>query len=181
MITFTPRVIAEDGSDVPADGSTTGQVALRGNNVMLGYFKDPEATAAAAPDGWFRTGDIGVVHPDGYVEIRDRSKDVIISGGENIASVEIEQAIMDHPAVLEAAVIAVPDERWGEVPAAYVTLQDGASVTEAEIIDHVKKRLARFKAPQTVTFGDLPKTATGKVQKFVLRNKAWAGVQRGAQ
>jgi fatty-acyl-CoA synthase len=181
MITFTPRVIAEDGSDVPADGSTTGQVALRGNNVMLGYFKDPEATAAAAPDGWFRTGDIGVVHPDGYVEIRDRSKDVIISGGENIASVEIEQAIMDHPAVLEAAVIAVPDERWGEVPAAYVTLQDGASVTEAEIIDHVKKRLARFKAPQTVTFGDLPKTATGKIQKFVLRNKAWAGVQRGAQ
>jgi fatty-acyl-CoA synthase len=181
MITFTPRVIADDGSDVPPDGRTTGEIALRGNNVMLGYFKDPEATAAAAPDGWFRTGDIGVVHPDGYVEVRDRSKDVIISGGENIASVEVEQAIMDHPAVLEAAVIAVPDERWGEVPAAYVTLQDRASVTEAEIIDHVKKHLARFKAPKTVTFGDLPKTSTGKIQKFVLREQAWAGVQRGTQ
>jgi fatty-acyl-CoA synthase len=172
MITFTPRVIADDGSDVPADGSTTGQIALRGNNIMLGYFKDPEATAAAAPDGWFRTGDVGVVHPDGYVEVRDRSKDVIISGGENIASVEVEQVIMDHPAVLEAAVVAVPDERWGEVPAAYVTLQDGASVTEAEIIDHVKNRLARFKAPKTVTFGKLPKTSTGKIQKFALRQNA---------
>jgi fatty-acyl-CoA synthase len=181
MIAFTPRVIGEDGSDVPADGATTGQIALRGNNVMLGYLKDPEATAAAAPDGWFRTGDIGVVHPDGYVELRDRTKDVIISGGENIASVEVEQAIMDHPAVLEAAVIAVPDERWGEVPAAYVTLQEGASVTEEEIVEHVKGRLARFKAPKTVTFGELPKTSTGKIQKFVLRDKAWAGAERRIQ
>ncbi|MCU1627946.1 MAG: o-succinylbenzoate--CoA ligase [Pseudonocardia sp.] len=181
MIAFTPRVIGEDGADVPADGATTGQIALRGNNVMLGYLKDPEATAAAAPDGWFRTGDIGVVHPDGYVELRDRTKDVIISGGENIASVEVEQAIMDHPAVLEAAVIAVPDERWGEVPAAYVTLQEGASVTEEEIVEHVKGRLARFKAPKTVTFGELPKTSTGKIQKFVLRDKAWAGVERRIQ
>jgi fatty-acyl-CoA synthase len=181
MITFTPRVIADDGSDVPADGSTTGQIALRGNNVMLGYFKDPGATAAAAPDGWFRTGDIGVVHPDGYVEVRDRSKDVIISGGENIASVEVEQVIMDHPAVLEAAVVAVPDERWGEVPAAYVTLQDGRSATEAEIIDHVKQHLARFKAPKTVTFGDLPKTSTGKIQKFALRDNAQAAAQRGTK
>jgi fatty-acyl-CoA synthase len=148
---------------------------------MLGYLKDPEATAAAAPDGWFRTGDVGVVHPDGYVELRDRSKDVIISGGENIASVEVEQVIMDHPAVLDVAVIAVPDERWGEVPAAYVTVHDGASVTEAEIIEHVKGRLARFKAPRTVTFGDLPKTSTGKIQKFVLRQKAWAGVERRIQ
>jgi fatty-acyl-CoA synthase len=142
---------------------------------------DPAAPAAAAPDGWFRTGDIGVVHPDGYVELRDRTKDVIISGGENIASVEVEQAIMDHPAVLEAAVIAVPDERWGEVPAAYVTLQEGASVTEEEIVEHVKGRLARFKAPKTVTFGELPKTSTGKIQKFVLRDKAWAGVERRIQ
>jgi fatty-acyl-CoA synthase len=181
MIAFTPRVIADDGSDVPADGTTTGQIALRGNNVMLGYLKDPEATAAAAPDGWFRTGDIGVVHPDGYVELRDRAKDVIISGGENIASIEVEQAIMDHPAVLEAAVIAVPDERWGEVPAAYVTARDGASVTEAEIIEHVRGQLARFKAPKTVTFGDLPKTSTGKIQKFVLRDKAWAGAERRIQ
>lgn len=178
MISCTARVIADDGTDVPADGTTTGQIALRGNNVMLGYLDDPEATAAAAPDGWFRTGDLGVVHADGYVELRDRSKDVIVSGGENIASVEVEQAIMDHSAVLEAAVIAVPDERWGEVPAAYVTLQDGASVTAAEIIDHVRTRLARFKAPKSVTFGELPKTSTGKIQKYVLRDKAWAGAAR---
>ncbi|MCO1655701.1 AMP-binding protein [Pseudonocardia sp. S2-4] len=178
MIACTARVIADDGSDVPADGTTTGQIALRGNNVMLGYLKDPEATAAAAPDGWFRTGDIGVVHPDGYVELRDRSKDVIISGGENIASVEVEQAIMDHPAVLEVAVIAVPDERWGEVPAAFVTLREGASATEAEIVEHVRGRLARFKAPKTVTFGELPKTSTGKIQKYLLRDEAWAGAER---
>jgi acyl-CoA synthetase (AMP-forming)/AMP-acid ligase II len=178
MIAFTPRVVDEDGADVPADGTTTGQIALRGNNVMLGYLKDPQATAAAAPDGWFRTGDIGVVHPDGYVELRDRSKDVITSGGENIASVEVEQAIMEHPAVLEAAVIAVPDERWGEVPAAYVTLKDGASATAEEIVEHVRARLARFKAPRTVTFGELPRTSTGKIQKFVLRDQAWAGSER---
>src|SRR4051812_35359311 len=181
MIACTARVIADDGADVPADGTTTGQIALRGNNVMLGYLKDPEATAAAAPDGWFRTGDIGVRHPDGYIELRDRSKDVIISGGENIASVEVEQAIMDHPAVLEAAVIAVPDERWGEVPAAFVTLQKGASATEAEIIEHVRGRLARVKAPKTVTFGELPRTSTGKIQKFVLRDQAWAGSDRRIQ
>jgi fatty-acyl-CoA synthase len=181
MISCVPRVIGDDGDDVPADGVTTGQIALRGNNLMLGYLDDPEATATAVPDGWFRTGDIGVIHPDGYVELRDRSKDVIISGGENIASVEVEQAIMDHPAVLEVAVIAVPDERWGEVPAAFVTLQEGASVTEEEIVEHVKGRLARFKAPKTVTFGELPKTSTGKIQKFVLRDEAWSGVERRIQ
>ncbi|MGW4081298.1 acyl--CoA ligase family protein [Streptomyces asiaticus] len=175
MISCVPRVIADDGTDVPADGVTTGQIALRGNNLMLGYLDDPEATLAAVPDGWFRTGDIGILHPDGYVELRDRSKDVIISGGENIASVEVEQAIMDHPAVLEAAVIAVPDEHWGEVPAAYVSLREGATASEAEIIEHVKGRLARFKAPKTVTFTELPKTSTGKIQKFVLRDKAWTG------
>jgi fatty-acyl-CoA synthase len=178
MIACTARVIAADGTDVPADGTSVGQIALRGNNVMLGYLKDPEATAAAAPDGWFRTGDLGVLHPDGYVELRDRSKDVIVSGGENIASVEVEQAIADHPAVLEVAVIAAPDERWGEVPAAYVTLQDGATATEAEIIEHVRARLARFKAPKTVVFGPLPKTSTGKIQKYVLRESAWAGTGR---
>jgi fatty-acyl-CoA synthase len=178
MISCAVRVIGEDGTDVPADGVSPGEIALRGNNVMLGYLKDPEATAAAAPDGWFRTGDIGVVHPDGYVELRDRSKDVIISGGENIASVEVEQAIMDHPAVLEAAVIAVPDEKWGEVPAAYVTLRDGAAATEAEIIAHVRGRLAKFKAPRSVVFGELPKTSTGKIQKYVLRDAAWAGADR---
>ncbi len=178
MISFGVRVICDDGADAPADATTTGQIALRGNNVMLGYLKDPEATAAAAPDGWFRTGDIGVRHPDGYIELRDRSKDVIISGGENIASIEVEQAIADHPAVLDVAVIAVPDERWGEVPAAYVTLRDGASATEAEIIEHVKSHLARFKAPKSVTFGELPKNSTGKIQKYLLRDDAWAGTER---
>jgi fatty-acyl-CoA synthase len=186
MISCRVRVIDEDGNDVPADGISVGQIALRGNNVMLGYLDDAggidaAATAEAVPDGWFRTGDMGVVHPDGYVELRDRSKDVIISGGENIASIEVEQAIMDHPAVLEAAVIAVPDQRWGEVPAAFVTLRAGATADEAEIIEHVKGRLARFKAPKTVTFGDLPKTSTGKIQKFVLRDKAWAGAERRIQ
>ncbi|MEU6698262.1 AMP-binding protein [Pseudonocardia sp. NPDC046786] len=175
LISQVVRVITDDGGDAPADGTTAGQIALRGNNVMLGYLDDEQATRDAAPDGWFRTGDIGVMHPDGYVELRDRSKDVIISGGENIASVEVEQAIADHPAVLEVAVIAIPDERWGEVPAAYVTLQDGASATEEEIVEHVRGRLARFKAPKRVTFTELPKTSTGKIQKFVLRDAAWAG------
>ncbi len=172
MISCTARVVADDGCDVPADGTTTGQITLRGNNLMLGYLDDPEATLAAAPDGWFRTGDIGVMHSDGYIELRDRAKDVIISGGENIASVEVEQAIMDHPMVLEAAVIAVPDEEWGEVPVAYVTLQAGAPTTEKEIIEHVRSRIARFKAPKAVLFGELPKTSTGKVQKNLLREKA---------
>ena len=178
MIACTVRVITEDGSDAPADGATTGQIALRGNNVMLGYLNDEDATREVCPDGWFRTGDIGVMHPDGYVELRDRSKDVIISGGENIASVEVEQAIADHPAVLEVAVIAAPDERWGEVPAAYVTLREDGSATEDEIIEHVRARLARFKAPKTVTFTELPKTSTGKIQKFVLRDQAWSGQER---
>ena len=178
MIACQARVIGDDGADVPADGVTTGQIALRGNNVMLGYYRDPEATRQAAPDGWFRTGDIGVMHPDGYVELRDRSKDVIISGGENIASVEVEQVIADHPAVLEAAVIAVPHDRWGEVPAAYVTLRDGCSATAEEIREFVRGRLARFKAPARVEFGPLPKTSTGKIQKYVLREKAWEGRER---
>ncbi|MBC8092061.1 MAG: AMP-binding protein [Pseudonocardia sp.] len=177
MISCAVRVVAADGADVPRDGTAVGEIALRGNNVMLGYLDegggvDTQATAEAVPDGWFRTGDLGVQHPDGYVELRDRSKDVIISGGENIASVEVEQAIADHPAVLDVAVIAVPDERWGEVAAAYVTLQEGAHATEAEIIAHVKGRLARFKAPRTVVFGELPKTSTGKIQKFELRKLA---------
>ncbi len=171
MISCRVRVIGPDGTDVPGDGASVGEIALRGNNVMLGYLDDPDATAAAIPDGWFRTGDLGVLHPDGYVELRDRSKDVIISGGENIASVEVEQAIADHPAVLEVAVIAVPDEKWGEVPAAYVTVHEGREVTAEEIIAHVRDRLARFKAPRSVTFGELPKTSTGKIQKYVLRQR----------
>ncbi|MEU4243470.1 AMP-binding protein [Actinoplanes sp. NPDC026619] len=171
MAAVTPRIIDANGADVPADGATIGEIALRGNTVMLGYLKDPEATAAAAPDGWFRTGDLGVRHPDGYLELRDRLKDVIISGGENIASVEVEQVIADHPAVLEVAVVAVPDDRWGEVPAAYITLKDGKTTTEEQIIAYVRERLARFKAPKYVTFGDLPKTSTGKIQKYVLRKR----------
>ncbi|MGI8751688.1 MAG: AMP-binding protein [Acidimicrobiales bacterium] len=168
------RVVDGDGGDVASDGETTGEIAVRGNDVMLGYLDDDDATAASIPDGWFRTGDVGVMHPDGYIELRDRSKDVIISGGENISSVEVEAAISAHPAVLECAVIAVPDEKWGEVPGAYVTLKDGASATPEDLIEFVRDRLARFKAPKHVTFGPLPKTSTGKVQKFALREEAWA-------
>jgi fatty-acyl-CoA synthase len=146
------------------------EVQLRGNNVMLGYYDDPAATAEAfTEDGWFRTGDLGVMHSDGYVELRDRAKNIIISGGENIASIEIEHAIASHPAVLEAAVVARPDPHWGEVPVAFVELKRGASATEAEIVDHVREQIARFKAPKEVVFGELPRTATGKVQKFELR------------
>ncbi|MCX9191048.1 acyl-CoA synthetase [Carbonactinospora thermoautotrophica] len=166
------RVLDENGNDVPADASTTGQIALRGNDVMVGYYRDPEATRAAAPDGWFRSGDLAVRHPDGYVQLVDRVKDVIISGGENIASVEVENALMTHPDVLEAAVVARPDPHWGEVPIAYVTRTPGATVTEAELIDYVRSRLARFKAPKAVVFTELPKTSTGKIRKNVLRQ--WA-------
>jgi len=169
------RVVDADGVDVPADGATPGEVVLRGNVVMLGYYRDPEATAAATvqrPDGaWFRTGDVGVVHPDGYMEVRDRAKDVIISGGENIASIEVEQTLVRHPGVLEAAVVGAPDETWGEVPVAFVVPRPGASPSEAELIEFVQESIARFKAPKRVIFGDLPKTSTGKIQKFVLRER----------
>ncbi len=165
------RVVAASGADVPADGQTMGEIALRGNNVMLGYYLDEDATRASCPDGWFRTGDLGVMHADGYVELRDRSKDIIISGGENISSVEVESALTMHAAVLEVAVVAGPDEKWGEVPVAFVTLKEGAAATDAELIEHARGRLARFKAPKRVIFGPLPKTATGKVQKNVLRDR----------
>jgi len=165
------RVVNESGGDVETDGETMGEIAIRGNNVMLGYYKDEETTRKSCPDGWFRTGDLGVMHPDGYIELRDRAKDIIISGGENISSVEIESALTTHQAVLEVAVVAGPDEKWGEVPIAFVTLKDGAAATDAELIDHVRARLARFKAPKKVIFGPLPKTSTGKVQKKVLRDR----------
>ena len=172
MIAQPVRVLAADDTDVPADGETMGEIALRGNDLMLGYYRDPEATAAAAPGGWFRSGDLGVLHPDGYVELRDRLKDVIVSGGENIASVEVEQVIASHPAVLEVAVVGRPDDRFGERPVAFVRLVAGSEVSEAEIIEHVRGRLARFKAPSAVVFvDDLPRTATGKVQKFQLREQ----------
>ena len=143
---------------------------MRGNVVMDGYYNDPEATEKAMGDGWFHTGDAAVVHPDGYVEIRDRIKDVIISGGENISSVEVEGALLRHPAVAEVAIVGLPSENWGETPHAFVVLLPGADATEDELIAFVRERLAHFKAPRGVTFTDeLPKTATGKIQKFVLR------------
>ncbi|KAB8193090.1 AMP-binding protein [Nonomuraea phyllanthi] len=166
------RVVNDKGDDVPADAATVGEIAVRGNDVMLGYHRDPEATAAAAPGGWFRTGDLAVLHPDGYVRLVDRAKDVIISGGENIASVEVENVLVSHPAVEEAAVVARPDARWGEVPVAYVNLAAGADATEGELIQHVRDRIAHFKAPKAVFFGELPKTSTGKIQKTVLRERA---------
>ncbi|MEO3804540.1 AMP-binding protein [Nonomuraea sp. B1E8] len=169
------RVVDAHGEDVPADAATVGEIAMRGNDVMVGYHRDPAATGKAAPDGWFRTGDLAVSHPDGYVQVVDRAKDVIISGGENIASVEVENALVDHPAVQEAAVVARPDPHWGEVPVAYVSLAAGASVTENELAEHVKGRLAHFKAPREVVFCDLPKTSTGKIQKTVLRERAAGG------
>jgi fatty-acyl-CoA synthase len=141
---------------------------------MKGYFKNPEATEAAFRGGWFHTGDLAVMHPDGYIDIKDRSKDIIISGGENISSIEVEGALYRHPAVLEAAVVARPDAKWGETPCAFVTLKAGASATEQELIDHCRSVLAHFKAPKTIVFTELPKTSTGKVQKTVLRDRARA-------
>jgi fatty-acyl-CoA synthase len=174
LVGMRVRVVDTDGHDVEHDGTSLGEVVLRGNNVMLGYYRDPEATAAATMDGWFKTGDVGVIHPDGYVELRDRSKDVIISGGENIASIEVEQALASHPSVLECAVVAAPDPKWGEVPVAYVTLRPGSTATEDDLIAHARTQLARFKAPKRVVFGELPKTGTGKIQKYVLRQGLWA-------
>jgi fatty-acyl-CoA synthase len=157
---------------VPQDGETMGEVFMRGNMVMKGYLKNPKATEEAFDGGWFHTGDLGVWHPSGYIELRDRAKDIIISGGENISTIEVEQTLYAHPAVLDAAVVAKPDEKWGETPCAFVTLKEGASATEVEIIAFCREKLAHFKCPRTVIFGELPKTSTGKVQKFVLRGQA---------
>ena len=165
------RVIDDDFNDVPADAETLGEVIMRGNNVMLGYFADPEATATAFRGGWFHSGDLAVMHPDGYLELRDRKKDIIISGGENISTIEVERAIYQHPAVLEVAIVAVPHEIWGEVPKAFVTLKQGSELTEAELIAFCRQHLAAFKCPKSVVFGDLPKTSTGKIQKFRLREQ----------
>jgi fatty-acyl-CoA synthase len=165
------RVVASDGTEVPRDGRTLGEITVRGNVVMKGYYNDQVATDAAIRGGWFHSGDAAVVHPDGYVEIRDRFKDVIISGGENISSVEIEGCLLRHPAVQEAAVVGMPHERWGESPHAFVILRAGAKATEDELKLYVRSNLAHFKTPQWVSFVDeLPKTATGKVQKYVLRS-----------
>ena len=163
-------VIDDEGAEVPGDGQTVGEIVVRGNVVMAGYYDDPEATAQAMRDGWFHTGDAAVVHPDGYIEIRDRLKDVIISGGENISSVEVEGVLLRHPAVQEVAIVGVPHPRWGEAPHAFVVLRHGAFATEDELREFARSHLAHFKAPHNVTFiSELPKTATGKIQKYVLR------------
>jgi len=167
------RVVDEKGIAVPADGQSLGEIVVRGNVVMAGYYHDPEATERAMGDGWFHTGDAAVVHPDGYVEIRDRIKDVIISGGENISSIEVEGVLLRHPAVAEAAIVGLPHDKWGETPHAFVVLRDGSQASEQEIIDFARARLAHFKAPRGISFvTELPKTATGKIQKFVLRGGA---------
>lgn len=173
------RVVDEHMIDVPANGTTMGEIVMRGNNVMVGYYNDPEGTEVAFHGGWFHSGDLGVVHPDGYVELRDRAKDIIISGGENISTVEVEQAIMSHADVLEAAVVGVVDEKWGERPRAYVVVKPGRAPSANEILDHVKSRIARYKAPREILLVDeLPKTSTGKVQKFSLRNQTPTSVSR---
>jgi fatty-acyl-CoA synthase len=168
------RVVDENMNDVERDGDTLGEIVMHGNMVAKGYFENEEATEEAFEGGWYHSGDVAVWHPDGYIEIRDRSKDIIVSGGENISTIEVEQAVARHPAVMEAAVVAVPDEKWGERPKAFVVLKKGQEATEQEIIDFCKENIARFKAPAAVEFTDLPKTSTGKVQKFVLREKEWA-------
>jgi len=174
MDVFDPATM----DSVPRDGQTIGEIVMRGNNVMLGYYKDSEGTQTAFAGGWFHSGDLAVMHPDQYVQIMDRKKDIIISGGENISTVEIENVIFQHPDVLEVAVIPVPDDKWGEVPKAFVVPKEGTHPTAESIIDFCKQNLARFKAPKVVEFSALPKTATGKIQKFKLREKEWQGRDR---
>ena len=172
------RVVDSEGRPVPHDGRTMGEIVVDSATVMAGYFGEPEATQEALRDGWLHTGDLAVVHDDGYIDIRDRAKDIIVSGGENISSVEVEHVLLDHPEVIEAAVVACPDERWGEVPVAFVTLVEGANVTEAELVGQVRERLAHFKAPRRVIVAELPRTATGKVRKAELRSRAAGAVER---
>jgi len=182
LVTDGVRVVAKDMTDIPRDGATMGEVVMRGNNVMSGYFNDPEATEKAFRGGWFHSGDLGVWHPDGYIELRDRAKDIIVSGGENISTIEVEAAIVSHPAVLEVAVVGVPHEKWGERPKAFVVLRPGATATAEEIIGHVCGQIARYKVPDYVDFvADLPKTATGKIQKFQLREREWQGRESRVQ
>ncbi len=172
------RVVDPEMYDVPRDAQTMGEVVMRGNNVAKGYFENPAATAKSFEGGWFHSGDIGVWHPNGYIELRDRAKDVIISGGENISTIEVEQVIAQHLAVMECSVIAIPDEIYGERPKAFVTLKPDQSATEQEIIAFCRERLAHFKCPVAVSFGDLPKTSTGKIQKYVLREREWQGREK---
>jgi fatty-acyl-CoA synthase len=172
------RVVDDDMNDVPRDGKTVGEVIMRGNSVMLGYHNKPEETEEAFRGGWFHSGDLAVWDENSYVELRDRAKDIIISGGENISSIEVEQVLAEHPSVYEVAVVAIPDEKWGERPKAFVELKDGKDISADEIIKFGKEHLARFKVPSAVEFGELPRTSTGKVQKFVLRDKEWEGREK---
>ena len=167
----------ETGEAVPWDSETIGEIVIRGNTTMKGYLKDPEATAKALQNNWLYSGDLAVIHADGYIQVKDRAKDIIISGGENISSVEIEGVLYKHPSVGEAAVVAMPDEKWGEVPCAFVELKSGIEANETELIDFCADNMARFKRPKKVVFGDLPKTATGKIQKNLLREKAKALIE----
>ncbi|MFW0795237.1 AMP-binding protein [Gordonia sp. CPCC 205515] len=177
MVQAEDARVVEQGTlplvDVPADAETMGEIVLRGNNVMAGYFKDPDATREAFAGGWFHTGDLGVMHPDGYIQLRDRAKDIIISGGENISTIEVEQALVSHDSVLDVAVVGVPDEKWGERPRAYVLRKPGAELTADDLIEHARKLLAGYKIPRDIVFADdLPRTSTGKVLKFELRKQA---------
>ena len=169
------RVVDDEMNDIPRDGETQGEVVMRGNVVMAGYFRDPAATAHAFRGGWFHSGDVAVWHPNGAIELRDRMKDIIISGGENISTIEVEQMVMRHPAVLECAVVSTPDDYWGERPVAFVTARPGMDVEEAEVIAFCRERMAHYKCPVAVRVGELPKTSTGKVQKYLLREHEWAG------
>ncbi|MCH7482058.1 MAG: AMP-binding protein, partial [Chloroflexi bacterium] len=164
-------VLDDDYRQVPGDGSTMGEIGFRGNAVMKGYYREPEITEKAFAGGWFRSGDLGVLHDDGYIELRDRAKDIIISGGENISSIEVENTLASHPDIEEAAIVSMPNERWGEVPAAFVSPKAGKSLTEREVIDFCRERLAHYKCPQQVIFEPLPRTSTGKVQKYSLRER----------
>jgi fatty-acyl-CoA synthase len=177
IVTDGVRVVDDQMQDVPRDGDTLGEVVMRGNNVMKGYFADPEGTAEAFSGGWFHSGDLGVWHSDGYLELRDRAKDIIVSGGENISTIEVEAAIDSYPGVLEVAVVSHPDAKWGERPKAFVVVRAGQQApTSAEIIAHVRTQIAHYKAPdQVVIVTSLPKTATGKIRKVELRDAEWAG------
>lgn len=178
-ITAKPfRVVDGNMKDIAADGQTMGEVVIRGNTVMKGYFKDPKATEMAFQGGWFHSGDLAVLYPDGYMELKDRKKDIIISGGENISTIEVENIIYRHPDVLEVAVIAIPHEKWGEVPKAFVTLKPGTHLTEEDLINFCREHLAHYKCPKAVEFCELPKTSTGKIQKYLLREKEWKGHEK---
>jgi fatty-acyl-CoA synthase len=182
IVTDGIRVVDDEMRDVARDGTTLGEVVMRGNNVMKGYYADPDATADAFRGGWFHSGDLGVWHPDGYLELRDRAKDMIVSGGENISTIEVEAAIDSFPGVLEVAVVGIPDEKWGERPKAFVVPREGASPTEAQIIAHVRTQIAHYKAPDHVELvTSLPKTSTGKIRKVELREAEWVGRESRVQ